>query len=142
MILPLPFTILVALISLGLLIARFIMKNGTRYFISVLALVDVILKCNWIILCVLLAKEDNITSAIIIGYCLFATIITNLIIWRSLYYKYGFDKDSLFLVYLKKFPKISKFLLFVSFTLAFHFFRLTYSRLLGKSAFSAQFKDG
>ena len=56
MILPLPFSILATVLSLGLLIARF-MKNRTRFFITVLAMVDVLLKINWIALVIYLGVE-------------------------------------------------------------------------------------
>lgn len=87
MTLPLPFSILTALISIGLAIARF-MKNGTKYFISVLAVIDIVLKVNWIMLLILLIQDGHYISGGIIGYCLFATLILNLLIWRPLYYKY------------------------------------------------------
>jgi len=50
---PLPFSILTALFALGLLLARF-MKNQTKYFITLLAFTDTVLKLNWIFLLIYL----------------------------------------------------------------------------------------
>ena len=85
---PLPFSILGILISLGLFLARFL-RNGNRYFITLLAMMDMLLKINWIVLCVLLWVNAHYVSAAIISYCLFATVILNLFIWRPLYKKYN-----------------------------------------------------
>jgi hypothetical protein len=89
---PVPFSIIAVLISLGLLVARF-MKNGTRFFITMLALVDWLLKINWIILDIFLFKEKHYISGGVILYCILATFLINILIWRKLYYKYQIDKD-------------------------------------------------
>ena len=90
MLLPLPFSILAGLVSLGLLIARF-MKNGTKYFVSVLALIDILLKVNWIFLLGFLVEGSYLISVGILTYCLVATFLVNMFIWRRLYFKYKLD---------------------------------------------------
>ena len=85
--LPVPFSIVAALVSIGLLIARF-MKNSTRLFISILAILSLLLVINWVILGVYLFIAAFYVSAAIIIYCLFASLLINLLAWRRLYFKY------------------------------------------------------
>lgn len=83
---PLPFSITAALIALGLLLARF-MKNKTRFFVTLLSFVDVVLKLNWIFLVIFLYLGGFNVSASIISYCLFSSFIMNVVIWRIAYYR-------------------------------------------------------
>jgi hypothetical protein len=78
---PAPFSITVAVMTIGLLIARF-MRNQTRLFIALLALTDVVLKMNWVFLLIFLFTGKYYVSAIIISYCLFMSLFTNLILFR------------------------------------------------------------
>ncbi len=87
---PLPFSILTALFSFGLLIARF-MKNQTRYFITLLSFTDVALKLNWIFLLIYLFAGRYLVSAAIIAYCLGMNFIVNFVFWRL-----GFKKKRIF----------------------------------------------
>ena len=81
---PAPFCITVALITLGLMIARF-MKNQTRFWITILAFTDIVLKIDWIFLFFYLFIDHYYVSAGVIAYCLFATLITNIVIWKFSY---------------------------------------------------------
>ena len=128
---PLPFSIATCLIALGLLVARF-MKNQTRYLVTLIAFSDVLLKANWVFLVIYLFAGEYYVSAAIIIYCVIASVAINAIIWRIIYHKTNFSIDHQFSFYLKKYPLISKFLIYSSFIVSFQVFRLTYSRFLGK----------
>lgn len=76
-------------------------------------------------------------SASIIAGCLAGNVLANLIIWRMAFYRIGIDTDKEYMRYSLRYKYTSKILLFTSFILSFHIFRLSYSRLLGKKQFSA-----
>lgn len=136
---PFPFTILAALIGLGLIIAE-LMKNQTEFTISLLAFVDFVLKLNWIfLLAYLLIGGQYYISSLVIACSLFVNLLTNLVIWRYSFLHNRFWEDPKFKNYVKKFPKLSGFLYLMSITFSFHLFKLTYSRLLGKKCFMATF---
>lgn len=138
---PFPFSILIAILTLGLIIAR-IIKSETSLAITLLALNDMVLKLNWIFLLpYLLATGNSYISSSIIAYCLFASLIVNLILWRITFQNNFFDSDSKFKLYTQKFPCFYRTLLIVSYTFSFEAFRFTYSRLLGKKCFSAGFSE-
>jgi hypothetical protein len=136
MIFPLPFSILALVVSLGLLLARF-MKNSTRYFISVLALVDILVKINWIFLFAFLVHDRHRVSAGIIGYCLAGSFVINFGLWRYLFKVFGLSRDPSFAQYAQKYPRAYHVILYLSFLVSFQAFRLTYARILGKRSFSA-----
>ena len=83
---PLPFSILTAVFAVGLSIARF-MKNKTRYFITLLAFTDTVLKFNWVFLLFYLYIGKFYASASVIAYCIIANVGLNIGIWRTLYYR-------------------------------------------------------
>lgn len=140
MVLPLPFTILTFVVSVGLVIARF-MRNKTNFLVSIMAVTDIILKINWFFLMIFLGIYQAWVAFGLIFYCFMSTFLINFFIWRKLYYKYDFDKDPEFAKYMVKYPKTSKILIYLSFVFSLHIFRITYSKLFGKKIFSATFKD-
>ena len=83
--------------------ARF-MKNSTRYFISVLALVDILVKINWIFLFAFLVHDRHRVSAGIIGYCLAGSFVINFGLWRYLFKVFGLSRDPSFAQYAQKIP--------------------------------------
>jgi len=65
--------------------------------------------------------------------CLGISTILNLGLWRKFFNEtYNFDEDLYFAQYITRYPRTAKFLLFLSYFVAFQTIRLTYSRLLGK----------
>ena len=128
---PLPFSILTVVFAFGLFVARF-MKNQTRFCVTLLAFTDIVLKLNWFFLLLYLYIGRFYVSASIIAYCIVANIIGNVVLWRMAFYKSGLDKDKEYVRYSVRYRWTSKILLFTSFILSFHIFRLSYSRLLGK----------
>ena len=91
---PFPFSILIAILTLGLIIAR-IIKSETSLAVTLLALNDMVLKLNWIFLLpYLLATGNSYISSSIIAYCLFASLIVNMILWRITFQNNYFDSDS------------------------------------------------
>ena len=92
MILPLPFSILSGVVTLGLLIARF-MKNRTNFFVSVIAVNDTLLKANWFFLLIFLGIYKSWVALGLILYCFIVTFVINFLIWRKLFYKYNLEND-------------------------------------------------
>ena len=137
MVFPFPFSILMAIFLLGLSIA-WVFYSKTHYFASLLALNDALLRLNWIFLLpYLLMADDSKVPALIIAYCLFATLITNLILWRLSFKNSNFDPS--YEGYVKRYPCLHRVIKVTSYSLSFQVFRLTYSQLLGKKCFSANF---
>ncbi len=137
---PVPFTILAALVTFLLIIANF-MRNRTRLFITLMTLIDGVLKLNWFVLFIALGASHEWASFGIIIYCLIANFVVNNVVWRLTFRKYDIDADPEVVKYAKKYPVTYHVLLYISFTFSFHFFRLTYSRILGMTRFSLRFQD-
>eukprot|EP00347_Sterkiella_histriomuscorum_P020194 403338738 len=119
MVFPLPFSILTVIFALGLGIARF-MKNQTRFYVTLLAFTDIVLRFNWVFLLIYLYIGDFLVSASIIAYCLLFGTLSNFVIWRLAFYRSGLDTD-------KEYNRYT--------------LRFSYSRLLGKKQFSAGFQN-
>jgi hypothetical protein len=115
---PLPFSILAILASLGLLIARF-MKAQTRYFITVLAFTDVVLKLNWFFLWIFLLNGKFFVSAGIITYCLIANFILNFGLWHIALKRNQILEDEKYKNYEKISPKAAKAFRFLSYIISF-----------------------
>mgnify|MGYP001807085320 CR=1 FL=1 len=133
---PFPFSILAILVSLGLVIARF-MRAQTRYFVTVIAFTDTVLKLNWFFLWIFLLSGKYFTSAGIITYCLAANFIINFGLWKILLKRNRITEDELYLKYCTENPKFSKTLRYLSYVISFQVFRLSFSGLFGKKGFSA-----
>lgn len=67
-------------------------------------------------------------------------LVTNFWLWRSSFGNRRLWYDPQFETYREKFPCLARLLLFSSYLLSFHIFRLSYSRLFGKKCFDARFK--
>mmetsp|Transcript_22945 Transcript_22945/g.22267 ORF Transcript_22945/g.22267 Transcript_22945/m.22267 type:complete len:317 (+) Transcript_22945:109-1059(+) len=78
---PVPFTIIAVLVTFLLLLANF-MRNKTRFYITLMTLVDGILKLNWLVLFVALAIAHQWVALGIISYCLVANFLLNFFVWR------------------------------------------------------------
>ena len=137
---PLPFSIVVAVATLGLCIARF-MKNQTRMFIALIALTDLVLKFNWVFLLIYLLIGQFYVSATIIAYCLFMTLVTNGLMWKFTLERSGLLQDPGYVDHTLKYRMTSTILLYLSYTVSFHVFRMSYSRLFGRKAFSVCFNN-
>lgn len=136
---PFPFSILTSAITIGLLIANF-MKNQTEFLIALLTLTDIVLKLNWCFLLPYLVLGSYRVSSLVIAYCLFMNLVTNFWLWRSSFGNRRLWYDPQFETYREKFSCLARLLLFSSYLLSFHIFRLSYSRLFGKKCFDARFK--
>jgi hypothetical protein len=147
--LPIPFTILAVVLSFGIALSSCLKgtdhhgraQPGTAFFLTTLAVVDCMLRINWILMIILCWNaEYKVTSAfffviiIVSGYM-------NIMMWRRFFYsKYRYEEDDpLFCAYCDKYPTTSRFILGLSYLLSFQAVRLTYSRLLGKKQFMARF---
>jgi hypothetical protein len=96
---PFPFTILAILFSILMGITH-CMKDGkgdsqgTTFFISVLAFVDIILRINWFVLGLISLQLQYYGSG---GWCaviLFTSCVLNLAIWRRFFkFKYNIDEN-------------------------------------------------
>ena len=69
------------------------------------------------------------------------SLFLNLGVWRRFFkFKYNIDEnDKLYVIYSHSYPRTSKWILFISYVITFQAFRLSYSRLLGKKQFCAEF---
>lgn len=146
---PIPFTIIAIVISIGIAISTFLkgsdrqgrVQQGTAFFITVLALIDVLLRINWIVLIVYLYLAKHLVTAGLYLILIFASLIINFCLWRRMFYaKYKYEeKDRLFSMYFQNYPNTAKFVLNVSYIFSFQAIRLSYSRILGKKQFMARF---
>lgn len=146
MIIPFPFTILAMMSTVFALISHFMKngsadKQGTAFFITVLAFVDILLRLNWFILGFLQLYNYMILSAVWCALLLIMSSFLNLVLWRRFFkFKYNMDEnDFKFVSYCNKYPRTSRTLIFLSYIFSFQAIRLTYSRILGKKRFMAQF---
>jgi len=87
---PYPFTILAAVLSVGLGISSFIKgsskegkaQDGTAFFITTLACVDFLLRFNWLILAVTCYNNEFYVTFVGMAYLLLVSIFLNIYIWR------------------------------------------------------------
>ena len=147
--LPVPFTIVAFVLTVGIGISAFVKgadkegreQEGTAFFIAMLALVDMLLRVNWGFLCyVVMQKDYMITFGLLLGL-ISLSVLLNLFVWRRYFYsKYKYEEeDPHFSAYCQKYPMTSKLIIFLSYLLSFQAIRLTYSRILGKKKFMARF---
>jgi hypothetical protein len=139
---PIPFTIIAIVVSIGIGISSFVKGSdkqgrtqpGTAFFQTTLAIVDILLRVNWLTLIIYLYLGDHKLTAglyliIIIGSC-----VINFKLWRRMFFsRYHYEnEDKLFSIYCNNYPGTTKFLMNLSYFTTFQAIRLTYSRLLGK----------
>jgi hypothetical protein len=137
---PFPFSIIVAICTLGLLIARKF-KNQTQVTTTLLTITDVTLKLNWIFLLSYLFAGSYYVSAIIFSYCLLANLLVNFLLFRIPFSNHNLLFDPQFSPYRLRYPRFLSTLLYLSSILSFHLFRLTHSKLLGIKSLSASFQQ-
>ena len=137
MVFPFPFSILGSILVIGLIVARK-MKNQTKFAVTLLALIDILLKLNWIWLVIYLYLGSYNISAFIISYCLFSNFVNNFILWRLAYNNNRVAYDRGFRSHKAKYPYITGFFLYMSYLVSFHAYRFLYSGLFGKKCFSLE----
>ena len=148
--LPVPFTIIALVLSIGVGVSAFVKgadkegreQPGTAFFLTMLALVDMLLRINWAVLAYsVYQKEYYVTFGWLCGILGFSLFV-NIFLWRRYFYsKYRYeDNDDLFSVYVMKYPATANIIMFLSYLLSFQAIRLTYSRFLGKKKFMARFQ--
>lgn len=106
-----------------------------------LAFVDVLLRLNWVTLAIVAAYESEFSTMIWCVVLLSISICLNLFAWRR-YFKFKFDmerKDDSFLAYTAKYPKTSKTILVLSYSITFQSIRLVYCNLLSMKQLSGTF---
>lgn len=151
---PFPFTIFALVISIGLYISSWMKgsdklgkeRPGTAYFIAIIAIVDILLRFDWLLLCIGAFTNDYwYFFCFMLVLCL-VTIFLNLVIWRKYFHtRYRYDKeldplgDKKFKLWMKSYPKTALTILFLTYVVSFQAIRLSYSRLLGKAQFYANF---
>lgn len=143
---PFPFTILAFVISVGVAVSSFMKGNhksgqGTVFFITCLAFVDILLRINWFIFGILALQAKYYYTFYGCAIVLATSMFLNLAVWRRFFkFKYNFEhNDKLFKLYESRYPRTARWLIFFSYFLTFQAFRLTYSRLLSKKQFGAEF---
>jgi hypothetical protein len=147
--LPIPFTIIATVISIGIGLSAFTKgsdrqgrsQEGTAFFITTLALFDILLRINWIVLVIYLYLGKHYVTAGLYLALIVVSLVINLKLWRRMFfskYKYE-DNDRLYNMYCQNYPTTAKFILNVSYIFSFQAIRLCYSRILGKKQFMARF---
>lgn len=147
--LPVPFTIVAFVLSVGVGISSFVKgadregreQKGTAFFVTMLALIDMLLRVNWMVLAwSVFTKEFYVTFGLLVGL-LGLSFLMNVLLWRRYFYSiYRYEEnDPLFSAYMMKYPATANIMIFLSYLLTFQAIRLTYSRFLGKKKFMARF---
>jgi hypothetical protein len=124
MYIPMPFSILMIAISIGVAISSCMKHSGngtTAFWITCLALCDILLRANWFVMGLLaLYNEFQYTFY---GCCglLLINMFINLMLWRRFFkYKYNMDEnDKAFDSYCKNYPRTSEWLIFLSYLITF-----------------------
>jgi len=123
---PFPFTIIAFVFSVGVGLASFMKGNhktgeGTAFFITTLALVDMLLRVNWFVLGVLSLQQAYLYIFFGCSVILAISLFLNLGVWRRFFkFKYNLDEnDRLYVTYSRNYPRTSKWILFVSYLISF-----------------------
>jgi hypothetical protein len=96
---PFPFTIIAFVFSIGVGLASFMKGNhktgqGTAFFITCLALVDILLRANWFVLGVLALQQGYLYTFFGCAIILTVSLILNLGVWRRFFkFKYNIDEN-------------------------------------------------
>lgn len=116
-------------------------QQGTAFFQTTLALVDILLRANWITLIAFLYSGKYYVTSGCYLLVMLISIVINFKIWRRMFYtKYKYeDTDKYFSMYYHNYPSTAKFILNCSYFFTFQAIRLSYSRILGKKQFMARF---
>lgn len=123
---PFPFTIIALVVSIGVGLASFMKGNhktgqGTAFFITCLAFVDILLRVNWFVFGILALQQGYYYIFYGCVIVLTMSMFLNLGVWRRFFkFKYNIDEnDRLFVKYSKSYPRTSKWIIFVSFLFTF-----------------------
>ena len=148
--LPVPFSLAALLVSVGIGISHFMKgadkqgreQEGTAFFISMLAIIDIMLRLNWLALAYLTYTSGYMYTFAGLVVVLGISALVNILIWRRKFYVDHFfeGRDRLFAEYCKKYAATAGFLTILSYLVTFQAIRLTYSRFLGKKAYMARFQ--
>lgn len=102
---PFPFTIMALVISVGLGLSHFMKgsgkdsrsQQGTAFFVSTLAFIDILLRLNWITMAIYSYQKDfQITFICLLAAMAISTGI-NLGLWRRFFNEsYNLDEDPYF----------------------------------------------
>ena len=102
--LPFPFTLAGLVITAFCVLSHHMKggngdKYGTSFFIACLALVDILLRVNWLTLAILLVAEETYGSVLWCLGLIFVQAFLNLVIWRRFFkFKYNMDDNDLHFV--------------------------------------------
>ena len=99
------------------------------------------MRVNWFVLCILNLDQKYWLFACWQAILLFVSTVLNIVIWRRFFkFKYNIDdNDYKFVAYQTKYPRTSRVIIYLSYAFSFQAIRLSYSRILGKKRFNAQF---
>ena len=147
--LPVPFSIIAFVMTVGVGISSFIkgtdsqgrQQEGTAFFVTMLAIVDILLRINWAFLAYNVFQKDYYrTFGCLLGLIAFSMFI-NLFLWRRYFYsKYQYEEeDPKFSAYVEKYPWTAYVIIFLSYVFSFQAIRLSYSCFLNKKMFMAGF---
>ena len=127
--LPIPFSIAAIVITVGIGISHFLKgtdregreQEGTAFFVTMLALIDILLRINWAILAYNTYREEYKLISLLLMGLLAICILVNILLWRRFFYaKYRFeDLDDNFSIYVKKYPSTASFIIFLSYMVSF-----------------------
>lgn len=116
-------------------------QEGTAFFITMLAIVDIMLRLNWLALSYLTYTAGYRYTFFGFVAILIVSFLINNLLWRRKFYvdHYFEGRDRLFSAYCKKYAATAGFLTLISYLITFQAIRLTYSRFLGKKVYMARF---
>ena len=127
--LPIPFSLAALLISVGIGISHFMKgadkegrpQEGTAFFITTLALVDILLRLNWCFLAYLTYSADYMYTFIGLVVILAIAGLVNILLWRRKFYvdHYFEGRDRLFSEYCKKYAATAGFITILSYLVTF-----------------------
>jgi len=127
--LPLPFTIIAFVVSVGVGISAFVKgadregreQEGTAFFVTMLALVDILLRLNWAVLAYIVFQKDFYVTFGLLLTLIALSFFINLYLWRRYFQdKYRYEEsDPLFSAYCKRNPVTAQILIFLSFLISF-----------------------
>ena len=127
--LPVPFSITAFVLTVGIGISAWVKgadregreQKGTAFFVTMLALIDMLLRICWTILIwSVYSKEFYTTFGLLLGLMIFSILI-NIFLWRRYFqtvYRYE-ETDPLFAAYMMKYPATANIIIFLSYLLTF-----------------------
>ena len=116
-------------------------QPGTAFFIAMLAIIDVMLRFNWVAVSYMAYSNGYTYLFIGLAVVMIISMLVNILIWRRKFYVDHFfeGRDRLFSEYCKKYQAMAGFITILSYFITFQAIRLSYSRFLGKKVYMAKF---